>query len=76
MSTHIVWDAFKAVLRGKLISLNATTRRKCEEQYSQLVEETKKKELELTRKPGSKKLEKQLRFLKQQINNFNNTEVI
>lgn len=76
VSTPTIWDAFKAFLRGRLINMNATTKKKREEQHFQINEEIKRKELELKRRPGSKKLEKQLRILKQQMNNHENREVV
>lgn len=72
----VVWDAFKSVLRGRLISMNAAHKKKKKKQGIQISNEIWKKELELKRKPGSKKLEKQLKILKQQKNSLENKEIV
>lgn len=76
MKSSTMWDAFKVVIRGKLINLNTMVRKKKNEEISQLQKDLEKTESELKRKPGKKKLEKQRRLLKQQIDNFETQEMI
>lgn len=49
---HIVWGAYKAVLRGLAISLSCKKRK---EKMRDLQSSLKDKEMELIRKPGGKK---------------------
>lgn len=76
VKTTVVWDAFKAVLRGQLIKLNAITKSKREEKYTRLNKDLEETEKKLKKRPGNKKLERQLRMLKQQRNNLDNQEII
>lgn len=76
MNLSVIWDTFKVVIRGRLIQWNSTEKKKYKEKLKQIQDEIKTIEKELKRKPGKKKLEKQLRILKQQKYSFENQEIV
>lgn len=76
ISFPILWDAGKAVLRGVLISCNNQERKLRNEKHKQLLDELTQKEKILKKRPGKKKVEKQIRLLQEQIRTFENQEVL
>lgn len=68
----VVWDALKAVIRGRLIKWNIIERARKKEKSLQLQKELIDAEQQLKKKTGKKKLEKQLKIIKQQINILEN----
>lgn len=58
VKADIVWEVFKAVLRGNLIKFNSITKKKKGEHYLQMDEKIGKIESKLKNKtkPGNKKL--------------------
>lgn len=76
MNLSVIWDTFKVVIRGRLIQWNSTEKKKYKEKLKQIQDEITTIEKELKRKPGKKKLEKQLRILKQQKYSFENQEIV
>lgn len=65
VKSHIVWDAYKAVIRGNMIAINARERKKREERMKDLQCKLKEKEKELLRKPGEKRLQMEIRLIKE-----------
>lgn len=76
MKTSTWWDTFKAVIRGRLISCNSYEKKKKEEKMKSLQDKLIWQETELKKKPGKKKLEKEIRLLKEQIRSFDNQEML
>lgn len=76
IKSSILWDAFKVVIRGKSINLNAITRKNRNEKLEQLQKELEKVGKDLKKRPGKKTLEKQRSLLKQQINAFDTQEMV
>lgn len=72
----IIWDAFQAVIRGRLISWNNIERKTRNENLDLLQRELIKTQSELEKRPGKKKLEKRIRLLQEQINTFENQEML
>lgn len=68
-----IWDEFKAVIRRRLISWNSIAKAK-RKKYNQIQNEITEVKRELKRRPGKKKSEKQLKFLKQQSGNIRETK--
>lgn len=64
---QIIWDAYKATIRGKLIAINVAKKKKEREKIQEIQLEIKKKEEELKRHPGKKKI---LREITQLRKNF------
>lgn len=58
MKPSVVWDAFKAVMRGKLINMNATFKKNRNKEMEQLQKELGELEKALKKRPGKKTLEK------------------
>lgn len=71
-----IWDAFKAVIRGRLINWNSIEKARRNEKLIWIQNEITKVKTEFKKKPGKKKLEKQLKILKQQKNSFDNQEIV
>lgn len=61
--TAVVWDAFKAVMRGQLIKLNKIAKKKQEEKDKQLEQELEETEQKLKRRPGNKKTRKEIKTI-------------
>lgn len=59
MKLSTVWDAFKAVLRGRMIKWNSIEKKKRKEKLHELPGTLIEVEQELKKKPRKKKLEKQ-----------------
>lgn len=72
----IWWDVFKAVIRGKLMNLNALLKKQTNEKLQQLQSDIEKIEKVLKRRPGKKSLKKQRNLLRQQIASFETQEMI
>lgn len=75
MNTATIWDAFKAVIKGRLLNWNAIEKTR-NEKLTLVQNELKKVELELKKIPGKKKLEKKLKLLKQRRNSFENQKIV
>lgn len=55
-----ILEAYKATMRGNLIAINATKRKKEKIRLQEIQDELKKKKEELKRKPGGKRYYKKL----------------
>lgn len=65
MKLSMVWDAFKAVIRGSLIKWNNIEKAKRIEKHHHLQRKLAEVEQQLKNKPGKKLLEKQFKMIKQ-----------
>lgn len=73
---HIIWEAYKAVIRGVLIALNFKEKRMREARIKELQSNLKDKEKELTKRPRKKKLITEIKVLQEQINGLLNIEIL
>lgn len=65
MKASTWWDVFKAVVRGRLINWNNIEKKKKDEKLKSLLDKLIQQEVEFKKKPGKKKLEKEIRLLKE-----------
>lgn len=68
------WDACKAVMRGALMALNSKDKKKIEN-VKKIQKNIKQKERELKKRPGKKKLTKDIKILQEQLNSLLNEAV-
>lgn len=75
MGVHVIWDAYKATMRGMLMDLNKRHKRQKNAKLQEIVKSLEKKEAELKWRPGKKKLLEQIKRLQNQYDNVINDEL-
>ena len=71
----MVWDAFKAVLRGKIISISSSLKKRRQERLNSLYIKLKGLQKDHQAKPGTKEVSIKIKQLQNEIDDITTKEV-